>query len=56
MERGNLRSATRFAARNLNYYPTVRELLEHQKRLLSHQPAITTKATQIAGLNFGSLL
>jgi len=56
MERGNLRSGTRFAARNLNYYPTVKELLEHHKRLLSHQPAITTRATRIAGLNFGSLL
>ena len=56
MERGNLRSGTRFAARNLNYYPTVKELLDHHKRLLSHQPAITTRATRIAGLNFGSLL
>ena len=56
MERGNLRSGTRFAARNLNYYPTVKELLEHHKRLLNHQPAITTRATRIAGLNFGSLL
>ena len=56
MERGNLRSGTRFAARNLNYYSTVKELLEHHKRLLSHQPAITTRATRIAGLNFGSLL
>lgn len=56
MERGSLRSGTRFAARNLNYYPTVRELLEHHRRLLSHQPAITTRATRIAGLNFGSLL
>ena len=56
MERGNLRSGTRFAARNLNYYSTVKELLEHHKRLLNPEPAITTRATRIAGLNFGSLL
>jgi len=56
MERGSLRSGTRFAARNLNYYPTVRELLQHHQRLLSHEPAVTTRAARIAGLNFGSLL
>jgi hypothetical protein len=56
MERGNLRSGTRFAARNLNYYSSVKELLEHHKRLLNPEPAITTRATRIAGLNFGSLL
>jgi hypothetical protein len=56
MERGELRSGSRFAARNFNYYTTVKELLEHHKKLLDHHPAITTRATRIAGLNFGSLL
>lgn len=56
MERGSLRSGSRFSARNFNHYTTVKELLAHHQRLLSHQPAITTRATRITGLNFGSLL
>jgi hypothetical protein len=55
-ERGFLRSGTRFAARNNPYYFSVEELLSHHKRLLVQEPAVTTRATRIAGLNFGSLL
>ena len=56
MERGTLRSGERFAARNYSYYPTVEELLSHHQRLLSLEPAISTRATRIAGLSVGSLL
>jgi hypothetical protein len=56
MERGTLRSGERFAARNYAFYKSEKELLDHHKRLLSHEPAVTTRATRIAGLNFGSLL
>ena len=56
MERGTLRSGERFAARNLAYYNSEKVLLDHHKRLLSEEPAITTRATRIAGLSFGSLL
>ena len=56
MERGTLRSGERFAARNLAYYSSEKLLLDHHQRLLAEEPAITTRATRIAGLNFGSLL
>ena len=56
MERGTLRSGERFAARNLAFYKSEKDLLNHHKRLLAEEPAVTTRATRIAGLNFGSLL
>ena len=55
-ERGTLRSGERFAARNIAFYKSEKELLDHHKRLLEQEPAVTTRATRIAGLNFGSLL
>ena len=56
MERGTLRSGERFAARNYAFYKSEKDLLAHHKRLLDPEPAITTRAARIAGLNFGSLL
>lgn len=56
MERGTLRSGERFAARNNPYYTSVQELLAHHQRLLADEPAVTTRATRIAGLSVGSLL
>ena len=56
MDRGTLRSGERFAARNYSYYPSVAELLAHHQRLLALEPAISTRATRIAGLSVGSLL
>ena len=55
-ERGTLRSGQRFAARNQAYYTSVAELLSHHQRLLAEEPAISTRATRIAGLSVGSLL
>lgn len=55
-ERGTLRSGERFAARNQSYYTSVAELLSHHQRLLAEEPAISTRATRIAGLSVGSLL
>ena len=56
MDRGTLRSGERFAARNYSYYTSVQELLSHHQRLLAQEPAVTTRATRIAGLSIGSLL
>ena len=55
-DRGFLRSGTRYSARNNPYYTSVSELLSHHKRLLEEEPAITTRAVRIAGVNYGSLL
>jgi hypothetical protein len=56
IERGFLRSGTRFAARNNPYYASVAELMSHHRRLTATEPAVTTRSTRIAGLKFGSLL
>ncbi len=56
MDRGTLRSGSRFAARNVSYKTSVEQLMFSHKRLTSQEPAIATKAVTIAGLNLGSLL
>jgi hypothetical protein len=56
MDRGTLRSGSRFAARNVSYATSVEQLMYNHKRLTSQEPAIATKAVRIAGLNLGSLL
>ena len=55
-ERSQLRSGARYNARNRPYYTSVSELLRHHQRLLSSEPAVTTRGVRIAGLNVGSLL
>jgi hypothetical protein len=56
MDRGTLRSGSRFAARNIAFATSVEQLMSTHQRLTSQEPAIATKAVRIAGLNVGSLL
>lgn len=55
VERGQTRSGARFAARNLAYYTSIRELLRHHQRLLSVEPAVTTQYAHV-GRSRGTLL
>lgn len=48
-ERGELRSGSRFARRNQPYFATLQELLNHHRRLLDPEPAITSKYFRVAG-------
>lgn len=43
LEGGQTRSGALYSKRNVPYYSSVKELLSHHKRLLSTEPAITTK-------------
>jgi len=54
MERGELRSGGRFAARNQPYYTSAKELMSHHKRLLSTEPAVAHRLTAIATGRRGS--
>lgn len=49
MDRGELRSGGRFAARNRPFYTTIRELLSHHQRLTQDDPAITQREVYISG-------
>lgn len=48
-ERGQLRSGGRFAARNQPFYSTLRELLQHHKRLFAKEPTISQRYFYIGG-------
>lgn len=48
-ERGQLRSGQRFAARNLPYYSSVRELLQHHRRLLEYFSGPVTRLFRVDG-------
>lgn len=48
-ERGQLRSGARFAARNLPYYSSLKELLSHHRRLFEKEPAISQRYFYIGG-------
>jgi hypothetical protein len=54
-ERGSTRSGGRFAARNVPFYSTVRELLSHHQQLLHLGPVSTTRYAAV-GSSRGSLL
>ena len=54
-ERGSTRSGARFAARNVPFYSTVRELLSHHQQLLHPGPVYTTRYAAV-GSSRGSLL
>jgi hypothetical protein len=56
MERGVLRSGSRFAARNIAFATSVEQLMSTHKRLTAKEPAIATKVVRIAGHNVGSLI
>jgi len=47
-ERGETRSGGRFAARNLPYFSSLRELLAHHQRLLDLGPVVSTRYARIA--------
>lgn len=49
MERGQLRSGGRFAARNRPFYTSLRELQEHHQRLLLDNPAVSHRLAYIGG-------
>jgi hypothetical protein len=55
-ERGVLRSGSRFAARNTSYFSTLRELYAVHKRLLAHEPAVSTRIARVGESKIGSLL
>lgn len=46
-ERGQTRSGGRFAARNLPYFSSLRELLSHHQRLLDPGPVVSTRYARI---------
>lgn len=54
-ERGQTRSGGRFAARNVPFYSTIRELLSHHQQLLQPGPVHTTRYAAV-GSSRGSLL
>jgi len=54
-ERGATRSGARFAARNIPFYSTVRELLAHHQQLLQAGPIVSTRYAAV-GSSRGSLL
>lgn len=47
--RGSTRSGNQYSTLNSAHYTSVRELLTHHSRLLSHEPASTTRAGIIVG-------
>jgi len=52
-ERGQTRSGARFAARNLPYFSSIRQLLSHHQRLLEPGPVVSTRYVHVGK---GSLL
>lgn len=54
-ERGVTRSGARFAARNIPFYSTVRELLAHHQQLLQPGPVVSTRYAAV-GSSRGTLL
>lgn len=54
-ERGTTRSGARFAARNIPFYSTVRELLSHHQQLLQLGPVVSTRYAAV-GSSRGTLL
>lgn len=54
-ERGATRSGARFAARNVPYYTSVRELLSHHRQLLAPGPVVATRYAAV-GSSRGTLL
>ena len=54
-ERGATRSGARFAARNVPYYSSVRELLSHHRQLLAPGPVVATRYAAV-GSSRGTLL
>ena len=54
-ERGATRSGARFAARNVPYYTSVRELLSHHQQLLAPGPVVATRYAAV-GSSRGTLL
>ena len=55
VERGSTRSGARFAARNVPYYTTPRELLAHHQQLLLPGPVVSTRYAAV-GSSRGTLL
>jgi hypothetical protein len=55
LERGTLRSGSRFAARNLPHFTSYADLIQHHQRLLSHTPAKAQRIARIANVRGGSL-
>jgi len=56
VERGATRSGGRFAAANTPHHPSIKDLLDHHKRLLHPEPVVTTRVSKIGSLKNGSLL
>lgn len=50
-DRGSTRSGIRYSALNTAHYSSVQELMSHHRRLLSVEPASTTRAGIIVGAN-----
>lgn len=46
-ERGQTRSGARFAARNLPYFSSIRQLLSHHQRLLELGPVVSTRYVHV---------
>lgn len=55
VERGATRSGARFAARNVPFYSTLRELLSHHQQLLQPGPVVSTRYAAV-GSSRGTLL
>jgi hypothetical protein len=55
LERGTLRSGSRFAARNLPHYTSYSELMQHHHKLLDHTPVKAQRIARIAGVRGASL-
>jgi hypothetical protein len=55
LERGTLRSGSRFAARNFPHFTSYNELMSHHKNLLAEKPVISQRIVRIADVTTGSL-
>lgn len=55
VERGATRSGARFAARNVPFYASVRELLSHHQQLLQYGPVVSTRHAAV-GSSRGTLM
>lgn len=56
LERGETRSGNRFASRNTIYFSSVHELFKVHKKLISPEPAVSTRIARVGESNNGSLL